>query len=224
MTVPRRTDLRYPGGRRAVWGALAYVVSYLAFVPLALVRGEWLLTNTTLEIAGGDVSLHRLLPPEEIATTDLAGILFFNAQFVPVSIPIELIDLETGTPTGPVASLANPLLQTGGVYLLAFAIPPVLYTITGVLATHDMNTTTPSRRAKKATLQFTGCLPLAVLSVFLFSISAPGGSGGPDILWGIVVTGWVYPTAFGALGGWLAVNASGSIPASDPRERNVGRK
>lgn len=209
MGAARNTSLRYPGGWRALWGALAYVAGFALFVPVSATHLRELLSGATITIGASEFDVADVAPPEAISDATGAAILYANAQFVPLSLPLT-------TRSGTVAGTANLLLQAGGWYLLLFLVPPVLLAVSGAMATRDLYASNPTRRAKAATLQFTGTLPLGIGTVLGFTISAPGGSGGPDILWGIVVLGWLYPTVFGALGGYLAgrLFGSGSLPST----------
>ncbi|MFB6235055.1 MAG: hypothetical protein ABEH81_07115 [Halopenitus sp.] len=197
MGATRNTSVRYPGGRRAVWGALGFVFSYLLCLPIAILGGPRLFNTVTVSIQGETLPLTDFVAPGGIADWVLAGGLFFNAQFVPLSIPIEYNSRV-------VAVWVNLVLENGGVFLAALVIPAVVYAVTGAVATRDTETSNATRRAKRAVFQFTGCFPLAIVSLYLFSFPVSEMSGGPVLLWGLVVGGFLYPAVFGAVGGWIA--------------------
>lgn len=197
MGTTRNTSVRYPGGRRAVWGALGFTISYVLCLPIAILGGDRLFDTLTVSIQGETFPLTDFVAPGGIADWVLAGGLFFNAQFVPLSIPVEY--------NARVVSVwVNLVLENGGIFLATMLIPAVVYAVTGAVATRDTDTSNPMRRAKRAVLQFTGCLPLAVVSLYLFSFPVSELSGGPVLLWGLAVGGFLYPAVFGAVGGWTA--------------------
>lgn len=197
MGATRNTSIRYPGGRRAVWGALGFVISYVLCLPIAILGGPRVFDTVTVSIQGETFPLTDFVAPGQIADWVLAGGLFFNAQFVPLSIPI-------GYNSRVVSVWVNLLLENGGVFLATLLIPAVVYAVTGAVATRNVDTSNPTRRAKRAVLQFTGCFPVAVVSLYLFSFPVSETSGGPVLLWGLVVGGFLYPAVFGAVGGWAA--------------------
>lgn len=197
MGTTRNTSVRYPGGRRAIWGALGFVISYALCLPIAILGGPRLFETVTVTIQSETFPLSDFVAPGAIADWVLAGGLFFNAQFVPLSIPVEY--------NARVVSVwVNLVLENGGIFLATLLIPAVVYAVTGAVATRGTDTSNPPRRAKRAVLQFTGCLPLAVVSLYLFSFPVSELSGGPVLLWGLVVGGFLYPAVFGAVGGWVA--------------------
>lgn len=197
MGAARNTSLRYPGGRRALWGAIAYVAGFALFVPVAAARMGALLADATTTLGGATIDVVEVLPPASVPDLTGAAILYANAQFVPLSIPLS-------TRGRTAAATLNLLTQEGGAYLLLLLVPATLFAVSGALATRGLRTTDPWARAKAATLQFTGALPLAFVTVLGFTVSVPAGSGGPSLLWGIVVCGWLYPTLFGAVGAYVA--------------------
>jgi len=202
MGATRNTNVRYPGGRRAVWGALGFVVSYVLCLPIAALGGDRLFDTVTVSIGDETLPLTDFIDPAQIADWVLAGGLFFNAQFVPLSIPVAYNSRV-------VSVWVNLVLENGGIFLAALLIPAVVYGVTGAVATRNVATSSPTRRAKRAVLQFTGCVPLTIVSLFLFSFSVSESNGGPVLLWGLVVGGFLYPAVFGALGGWIATKQGG---------------
>ncbi|WP_058365134.1 hypothetical protein [Haloparvum sedimenti] len=202
MSASRRTELRYPGGMRALYGAVAFLASYLAFLPVAALRYESLLADATVTVGGVTYEVAENLAPESVSTVEGAGHLLFNAQFVPLSVPM---DLGVGT----AAATVNPLLQAGGVHLLSLLVPAVAFAVSGALATRGVSTSRPLRRARTAAMQFTGVAPLVLISIPIVSVSASGGNAGPGLLWGIFGAGVFYPAGAGAVGGYLAHKRAG---------------
>lgn len=202
MSASRRTELRYPGGTRALYGAAAFLISYLAFLPVAAARYEALLADATVTVGGVTYEVAANLDPASVSTAAGAGHLLFNAQFVPLSVPM---DLGVGT----AAATVNPLLQTGGSLLFTLLVPALAFGVSGALATRGVDTSRPLRRARAAAMQFTGVAPLVLFAILLVSVAASGGNAGPDLLWGIFGAGAFYPAGAGAVGGYLAHKRAG---------------
>jgi len=199
MDSPRNTRVRYPARQRAPYGAAAFLVGYLAFLPLAAGTYRSMVETARFRLGSSSLELANVLAAEAVSTPAAAAHLFYNAQFVPLSIPV-----STGTQYN--ASVAvNLLLESGGLTLAALAVPAVAYTVAGALATRDVDTSFPMRRAKKAALLFTGVAPLAVAVAFAVRIPGDAGAIMPSILWATFGAGVLYPAVFAGLGGYLAV-------------------
>lgn len=199
----RNTSLRYPGGRKTVWGVVAYVASYLLAYGLS---GAWLgtaLAATTVTTRDGPQSVAALLGETAVPTWTGAGWLFYNAHLVSIAVsrPLQRPALE------------NLLTSTGGSALGLLVVPPLLLVLAGVMATRTADTasalrfdlvTRPSLRyGLNGGLVITfGYLPLALTGVIIFSVSA-GVRIAPDLLLGWVLAGMVYPVVFGGIGGVL---------------------
>lgn len=199
MVGPRDTSVRYPARKRAPYGAAAFLVGYLTFLPLAAWMYRPLLESAVFELSSFMLSLTDVLSPKVVSTPVAAGHLFYNSQFVPLSIPVS----TGGEFTASV--MINLLLESGGAALGMFIIPAVLYTVAGALATRDIDTTFPMRGAKKAALLFTGTAPLALIGAFLLRVPGEAGVIMPSILWATFSAGVIYPAFFGGVGGYLAV-------------------
>lgn len=199
MSLNRDTSVRYPARKRAPYGAVAFVVGYLAFLPLGFIRYDALIETSELSIGHASVDLVTVLAPDQVSPLVASGHLFYNAQIVPLSVPVSAGG-EFST-----AVTVNPLFEAGGVYLLAVLVPAVIYAVAGVLATRDIDTTFPSRRAKKAGLIFTGTAPLAVAMLLPLRVAVPAGNAMPDVLWGTFAAGVIYPVVCAMIGGGLAV-------------------
>lgn len=199
MVGPRDTRVRYPARKRAPYGVAAFLVGYLAFLPLAAWKYQSLLASAQFELSSFTLSLTDVLRPDVVSTPVAAAHLFYNAQFVPLSIPV-----STGAEFSASVTI-NLLVQSGGTALLLLAIPAIVYTAAGALATRDVETTFGMRRAKKAALLFTGTAPLAVILAFVIRIPGDAGAIMPSILWATFSAGVLYPAVFAGLGGYLAV-------------------
>lgn len=199
MVGPRDTRVRYPAGKRAPYGVAAFLVGYLAYLPLAAWTYQSLLASAQFELSSFTLSLTDVLGPSVVSTPVAAGHLFYNAQLVPLSVPV-----STGAEFRASITI-NLLLEAGGLPLLFLAIPAVVYTVAGALATRDVDTTFGMRRAKKAALLFTGTAPLGLIGAFLLRIPGEGGTIMPSILWATFGAGVLYPAFFAGVGGYLAV-------------------
>jgi len=87
MQTRRNTSIRYPGGTKSVAGFLAYFCGYVLFYGVFQATSRSFLgrvrvtlsdgtTTTLLQTSGGDVS----------AFWHTAGVLWYNAHFVPVNL------------------------------------------------------------------------------------------------------------------------------------------
>lgn len=199
MGGPRDTRVRYPARKRAPYGVAAFLVSYLAFLPLAVWQYRSLVASAQFQLSSYSFSLTDVLAPSVVSTPIAAGHLFYNAQLVPLSVPI-----STGAEFRASVTI-NLLLESGGLSPLALAIPAVAYTVAGALATRDVDTTFGMRRAKKAALLFTGTAPLGLIGAFLLRVPGEGGTIMPSILWATFGAGVLYPAVFAGLGGYLSV-------------------
>lgn len=211
MAPPRDTSIRYPGGRRALWGALGFIATYVVMVPVTLLYRETLLSDVIIDPGGGAVEepITAFIDFSSIADWEVAGMLLFNAQMTPINVPIEVFENSIGG-----MGSVNFITTAGGLYLLLMLVPIVVYPITGMLATRDKKNAIASRRGYAAMMQFTGVVPLAIAAAFLFSFSAQGGTAGPSLLWTGFLVCFAYPAIGGFLGGTLAQKFAGSTRES----------
>ncbi|WP_458188034.1 hypothetical protein [Haladaptatus sp. NG-WS-4] len=127
MTVERNTSVRYPGGKKSLWGAGAYLVGYVLTLPFAATR----LTNATAAteiplLVSKSTTLAELLEGAAVPTWKGAGRLFHNAHLVPVTVPCEIARLP------PVSR--NVVGAADGALSILFLVPPVLLVLAGRLA------------------------------------------------------------------------------------------
>jgi hypothetical protein len=83
---------------------------------------------------------------------------------------------------------------------LLFVVPPALRFAAGLALGRYHGVETPGDGAVTGLGVVPGYLLLALVGVFLFSITAGPASGRPDPVLGVVLAGIVYPAVFGALG------------------------
>jgi hypothetical protein len=212
MAPPRNTSLRYPGGRRALWGAFGFIVTYVVMVPVAMLKRETLLNDVIITPGGGASKepISELIEFSAVADWEIAGLLAFNAHMTPLNIPVKVFENSVGG-----MGTANLVTTAGGPYLLLLLVPLLVYPMTGILATRNMERAIPSRRGYAAVMQFTGVLPLAIASVFLFSFPAQTGTAGPALMWGGVLVGFLYPAVGGYLGAVFAQRFTSSSQDSN---------
>lgn len=164
----------------AVAGVGAYLLGYLAVYVTQSGRIEEGLTGLNF-LAG-------LFGEDPISTWQVAGWMFYNAQFVDTVFPPVL------------GGTQNVLMQAeGGSFLLL--VPPVLLLVAGVTVGLSAGARTPLDGARSGALVATGYLPLAVIGAFLFRYTAGDGSVAPDLVTAVLLAGAVYPGVFGAIGG-----------------------
>ncbi|MFC7070824.1 hypothetical protein [Halobaculum lipolyticum] len=194
-----------PLRRSALVGAAAYVLGYLPASAVA----------ATNRAALGDVTLPGAtenVDPAPLATVfgsvpetwTLGGWLFYNAHRAAVALPSAGAENGVFRPTN-----TDLVAALGGPALALYLVPPVVLVAAGALAMEwgDIGSATPWAGGASVAVAYT---PLLVLGsvVFAAGVGDGGGLGGiagsPDTLT-TLLTALVYPTAFGALGGTLAV-------------------
>lgn len=172
--------------RGAIFGLLAFVVGYALTLLLARVAGALIGAREPLEFA---------------------GLVFFGTHFVS-----ETADLPTG-----IQALSALGEMTSTIPKVVYYLVPVVVLTAGsylmVNRLTDRESRSPEAGAKAGMTLVVGYLPLVVLGALLFSIpiytAAPFASSAwqADLVSAVVLAGLVYPLAFGALGGYLAVVA-----------------
>lgn len=171
----------------AVAGLAAWIVGYVLTYFLVATDIETSPLNRFIELVGG-----------ESATYELVGWIFYNAHFVDITY-------------SGVSVFSPPASFIGGedgFTALLYLIPPALLVIAGVALGRYRGVTTPKDGAIAGVLVTPGYLVLAVIGVFLFTVSVGDTSGAPDLLPAVVLAGVVYPAVFGALGGAVAALTS----------------
>lgn len=216
-TDERTPPVRYPGGRRALWGAAAFAASYLLAWLVAAGRQSKVFETTVNPFGGNALTTeYDWLPDEEtslaelgvepaaVSDAELGGAVLFNAHRVPFSVPIAPFDggpAETSLQSFDINfidSVGSPEL-----YALLLAVPAV-YALTGIAATRKAGDRTPFERGLGAATQWTGCLPLVAAALFVFTFSGPNGVAAANPLYALVLAGVLYPAVCGFLGGYAA--------------------
>jgi hypothetical protein len=176
-------------------------------VPVALLNRETLLSDVTIDPGGGATAepITTFIEFSSVADWEIAGVLTFNAHMAPLNVPVQVFENSLGG-----MGTVNFITAAGGLYLLLLLVPLLVYPVTGILASRNMQGAIPSRRGFSAMMQFTGVAPLALVTVFLFSFSAQGGTAGPSVMWGGVLVGFLYPALGGYLGAVLAEKLTSS--------------
>ena len=168
----------------ALFGAAAFVVGYvMTFV--------WTMIDTE---------------SNEIENTfEVAGWLFFNAQFV-------RIEPEGSATFDMLSTLAAADVLSLPALVFTVAVALILFGA-GYLVTDRYMT--PGMSADEGTVYgasiAVGYLPLAFLGALLFETSEPPFTDTtPDIFGAVLLAGIVFPALVGALGGYYAVRSRGS--------------
>lgn len=183
--------------RRSIpFGVAAYVVGYLltvvtvrGYVPAVMavtVTGRFVESATLGEIFG--------VPPSPRV---VGGWLFYNAQFIPTSVP-------TADAINGFSFLTNRslLLAVDGMMLGLFLVPLVILIAAGYLTVRTGPVHGVHGETYGGASVALGYVPLLIIGAFVFTASVPGASssaspaGIPTIFIGIV-----YATAAGAIGG-----------------------
>lgn len=203
MAPPRDTSLRYPGGRRALWGFVGTAFIYALTLTVTALRRSSLVRDLTFEVEIAGSTQQEAVHPQfvdfdAVADWEIAGIVYYNAHLAPFEVPAQVFDEQTGVET------FNLITNAGGVLTLLVVVPVIVYTVTGAVGVRKEPTRTARGRGFAGMLQFTGVLPAALLGLVVFSISTADGTAGPSLLWAPVLAGFVYPAACGFIGGYLA--------------------
>ncbi len=134
----------------------------------------------------------------------LSGWMFYNAHFVPTSLP-------TADTVNGFRSLTNRSLlsMVGGPFFLLYLVPPLLLFGAGYVAVRTGKTPGANGPRNAGASIAVGYLPLFVVGTFVFAASAANAAvtASPDGIPAIFL-GLVYPIVFGALGGMVAERRS----------------
>lgn len=212
--------------RRSVpLGAAAYVVGYLVTVAATMGRVGAVLSVKIAPYsdptAYGDPELAGQPLGELLGAVPspwvVGGWLFYNAQFVPTSLPA-----PGGYGGGP-AALTNRhlLIAVDGALLALYLLPAVLLVAAGFLVVHAGSTRGVRGDLYAGASVAVGYLPLLVVGAFVLTAPAGQFTASPDGLQTIWV-GLVYPAVLGGLGGKLAARrraAGEHTDGTDDRER-----
>ena len=204
----RNTSVRYPGGRGAIWGMVAYVTGFMVSLALVSSRQSELYSNVAIVVESSSYPLTELLTGAHTPLWKWAGLAFHNAHFVDV--------IFRGVPEyRQVMTSVDLLKQAGGPFLLLFLVPPLFLIASGALTTRKATETTQLRFDLGGTgtsrfafnggiITLFGYLPLAIVGGIVFVLDIPGtGTMQVDLLKSWVLVGMIYPFIFGGIGGYL---------------------
>lgn len=170
--------------RGALVGGLAFLVGYALTVLLARVTGALIGTREPFEVA---------------------GLVFYGAHFVSGTLSL---------PTGVQAVDAIGEVSSTVPKVVFYLVPVVVLTAASYLFVSRLDESerrSPRAGARAGVSIVAGYLPLAVSGALLVSVAVPGAASFWATVWrvdlfgAVVLAGVVYPVAFGALGGSLAV-------------------
>lgn len=203
MTVPRNVALvafTYLPLRRTVpVGVAAYLLGYLvtaaatvgrvSSVMAVRISGEYESSSTLGEVLGTEPSVWTV-----------GGWLFYNAQFVPTSVPTA--DSLRGMPS---LTSRNLLLAVGDGLLLLPLVPLAVLPAAGYLVVRVGETHVIHGGLKTGASVAVGYFPLFLLGAFLLTAPAADSMAvaNPHAILTVFV-GLVYVPVLGALGGYLA--------------------
>lgn len=207
--MQRNTSLRYPGGRRALWGSVAYVAGYGISVLFVSSYFSQIRSDVAVRVGSSTYPLSKLLQDVHVPVWKWAGFAFYNAHFSDTMF--RGIPGQFRTAATPV----NLLTEAGGLFLILYLVPPLLLGASGLLVTQeatetidlrfDLGATGPTRFAFNGGLiTLLGYLPLTIVGGVLLVADLAGNAGAQaDLLTSWVLVGMVYPFVFGGLGGYL---------------------
>ena len=210
--MERNTSVRYPGGRSAIWGMVAYVTGFLISLALVSSRRSELYSKVAIVVESSSYPLTELLTEVHTPLWKWAGLAFYNAHFVDV--------VFRGVPEHrQVTTSIDLLAQAGSPFLLLFLVPPLFLIASGALTTRKATETTQLRFDFGGTgtsrfvfnggiITLFGYLPFAILGAIIFLVDIPdNGVIQVDLLKSWVLVGIIYPFVFGGIGGYLRFRA-----------------
>lgn len=166
----------------AVAGAAAYVVGLILIFLLLTIDSD-------VELGTG-----------EAGTLDEVGWFFYSSHFANIEF-----SLAGESSSENLVSQASTQIPEPVFYL----IPIVILIAVGyfVVSTLDIWNPSASDCAQAGATVVVGYLPLALVGVFLFTVSQGGGaaevSTGPELLTAVLLVGLLFPLLFGSIGGVL---------------------
>ncbi len=189
MAEQRRIPI--PIGTGTVAGIVAWLVGYAVTFAVGLEA-----VTAELRASGLEVVLERA------ADWQLAGWLFFDAHGVTLDVPALALG---GTLEGQ-----GFLAAIGGGFVALYGLPAVTLAVAGgAVAWHRREAYgRPTDGAIAGSTTVVGYLPCVVVGIVVFAVDAGEIVLRPDPLVGVLLAGFAYPIAFGALGGVLVAVAS----------------
>lgn len=193
---------KLPIRRSIPFGIAAYVIGYLLSVGVA--KGS-VQAVMKISVSGRYVELATLgeifgAPP---SSWIVGGWLFYNAQFIPTSLP-------TADALNGMGGLTNKslILATDGLLLGLFLVPVLPVFIAGYLTVLTGPTYGVRGESYGGASIALGYYPLLVIGAFVFTVDVPDAASvaSPAGLATIFI-GLVYPPVIGAIGGTIAASS-----------------
>jgi hypothetical protein len=173
----------------AVTGAVAYVVGLILTFLLVTIDGEY-------AFGGAEFA--------DVGTLDEVGWFFYSSHFANIESSISIAGQSQSTTNNFVSEASTQLPEP-----VFYLVPILTLTVVGYFVASTLDTWDPSPAdcAQAGATVVVGYLPLALVGVFLFTVSVAEGGGeasvGPELLTGILLVGLLFPLLFGAVGGAL---------------------
>lgn len=205
--MERNTSVRYPGGRGAVWGYVAFLAGFAANYLLVSSRMSAFSSAASVSTNTSTYTLAELTAETTVPAWKLAGLAFFNSHLVDAIFSGFMGIAEQSGKT-------NLLLSAGGQFRVLVAVTPLLLVASGALVTRNATKTTDLRFTfwtgrtryffNGGFITFLGYLPPIIVASLLVSASLDGKIvARVDLFTSWTVAGVVYPFVFGGLGGYL---------------------
>lgn len=195
------TDL--PLKRSTLVGSIAYLVGFVFFGIATMGTVDTVLgTKVTGEYAD-PTPLGQILV-EAPSDWIVSGWLYYNAHFVPTSLPTA--DAQNGFAT---LTNLNFLNEIGGILLAPYLIPPLLLICAGYVVARTSRTSGVTGERNAGASITLGYFPLFLAGAFFLTAKAGNSPavGSPDGLQTIFF-GLLFPLLFGAIGGAVAERRS----------------
>lgn len=180
---------KLPAVEGAVAGAVTYVVGLILTFLLVTIDGEY-------EFGGAEFA--------DVGTLDEVGWFFYSSHFANIESSISIAGQSQSTTNNFVSEASTQLPEP-----VFYLVPILTLTVVGYFVASTLDTWNPSPAdcAQAGATVVVGYLPLALVGVFLFTVSVAEGGGeasvGPELLTAILLVGLLFPLLFGAIGGAL---------------------
>lgn len=184
-----------PIRRSAGLGLVAAALGYLPAFALAVTGRETYLGVVVPGKYADPAPMRTVLEP---GSATLAGWLWYNAHFVPTSLPTT--DVGTGV---PVLTNVNLLDALGGVGLLLHLVPALLLAVAGYALVRSGSVGTATAFTSGASVAV-GYAPVLVLGAFLLTHGVADGVVASPAGLPSIAAALTYPVVFGGAGGRLA--------------------
>ena len=167
-------------------GVAAYVLGYVFTYVLSGTSIQESDLNQIIEALGKDGAAWKIV-----------GWVFYNAHGVTTTLTLDI-------PLIGRTEVVNYIAQGDALSAVLYVIPPALLLGAGLFAARMAEADELGDALKIGPAVAIGYLPLALLGVFLFTITVDSSSGGPTLVPAIGLAGLVYPLVFGTIGAAVA--------------------